>query len=133
MSISPAQRVPLVAAGNAALLREFAPCLKVLAKLSDVEVVDALAPATNAGAAPVRIVGDYRLMLKIEVDVAAERERLHKEIARLESEIAKANSKLGNAGFVERAPANVVAQEKERLSGFTGTLEKIRAQLATLA
>ncbi len=114
------------------MLREFAPCLKVLAKLSDVEVVDALAPTTNAGAAPVRIVGDFRLMLKIEVDVAAERERLHKEIARLESEIAKASSKLANAGFVERAPANVVAQEKERLSGFTGTLEKIRAQLATL-
>ncbi len=132
MSLSPAQRVPLVAAGNAAMLREFAPCLKVLAKLSDVEVVDALAPATNAGAAPVRIVGDYRLMLKIEVGVAAERERLSKEIARLENEIAKANSKLGNAGFVERAPANVVAQQKERLSSFTGTLEKIRAQLDTL-
>jgi valyl-tRNA synthetase len=132
MSISPAQRVPLVAAGNAAMLGEFAPSLKVLAKLSDVKIVDALAPAKNAGAAPVQIVGDYRLMLKIEVDVAAERERLCKEIARLENEIAKANSKLGNAGFVERAPANVVAQEKERLSSFTGTLEKIRAQLATL-
>jgi len=132
MSISPAQRVPLVAAGNAAMLREFAPSLKVLAKLSEVEIVDALAPANNAGAAAVQVVGDYRLMLKIEVDVAAERERLSKEIARLENEIAKANSKLGNAGFVERAPASVVAQEKERLSSFTGTLEKIRAQLATL-
>ncbi len=132
MSISPAQRVPLVAAGNAAMLREFAPSLKVLAKLSEVEIVDALAPAKNAGAAPVQIVGDYRLMLKIEIDVAAERGRLAKEIARLENEIAKASSKLGNAGFVERAPANVVAQEKERLSGFTGTLEKIKAQLATL-
>ena len=132
MSISPAQRVPLVAAGNAVILREFAPSLKVLAKLSDVEIVDALAPAKNAGAAPVQIVGDYRLMLKIEVGVAAERERLAKEIGRLENEIAKANSKLGNAGFVERAPANVIAQEKERLSSFTGTLEKIRAQLATL-
>ena len=132
MSISPAQRVPLVAAGNAAMLRQFASSLKVLAKLSDVEIVDALTPARNAGAAPVQIVGDYRLMLKIEVDVAHERERLSKEIGRLENEIAKANSKLGNPGFVERAPANVVAQEKERLAGFTGTLEKTRAQLAIL-
>jgi valyl-tRNA synthetase len=133
MSISPAQRVPLVAAGNAAMLRQFAPSLKVLAKLSDVEIVDASTPAKNAGAAPVQIVGDYRLMLKIEVDVAAERERLSKEIARLENEIAKANGKLGNAGFVERAPANVVAQERERLAGFTSTLEKIRSQISELA
>jgi len=132
MSISPAQRVPLVAAGNAAMLREFAPSLTVLAKLSSVEIVDALAPAKDASAAPVQIVGDYRLMLKIEIDAGAERERLSKEIARLEHEIAKASGKLSNAGFVERAPPSVVAQEKERLSSFTGTLEKIRAQLATL-
>jgi valyl-tRNA synthetase len=133
MSISPAQRVPLVAAGNAAMLQEFAPSLKVLAKLSDVKIVELLVPARNASAAPAQIVGEFRLMLQIEVDVVAERERLSREIARLENEIAKANSKLGNAGFVQRAPANVVAQEKERLSGFTGTLEKIRAQLATLS
>jgi valyl-tRNA synthetase len=122
----------LVISGDAVRLREFAPALKALAKLSEVEIVAELATGKNAVAAPVQIVGDYRLMLKIEVDVAAERERLSKEIARLESEIVKANSKLSNAGFVERAPANVVAQERERLSGFTGTLEKVRSHLATL-
>ncbi len=131
MSISPAQRVPLVASGKAPMLREFAPSLRVLAKLSGVEIVDTLTPAKDAGAAPVQIVGAYRLMLKIETDAGAERERLSKEIARLENEIAKASGKLSNAGFVERAPASVVAQEKERLATFTGTLEKIRAQLAT--
>ena len=114
------------------MLRQFAPNLKVLAKLSDVEIVDVLTPAKNSGAAPVQIVGNYRLMLKIEVDIASERERLSKEIARLENEIAKANSRLGNPGFVERAPANVVAQEKERLFSYTTALEKTRAQLATL-
>ncbi len=132
MEISPAQRVPLVISGDAARLREFAPALKALAKLSDVGIVAELAPARNAATAPVQIVGDYRLMLKIEVDVADERERLSKEIARLENEIGKANSKLSNAGFVERAPANVVAQERDRLSGFTGTLEKVKSQLASL-
>ena len=133
MAISPAQRVPLVVSGNASLLSEFSPALKALAKLSDVEIVTALVPDKNAAAAPVLIVGDYRLMLKIEVDVAAERERLSKEIARLEIEIVKANGKLSNAGFVERAPANVVAQERERLIGFTGTLEKVKSQLASLS
>jgi valyl-tRNA synthetase len=133
MEISPALRVPLVISGDAALLREYAPALKALAKLSDVEIVTELATDKNAVAAPVQVVGDYRLKLKIEVDLAAERERLSKEIARLENEIVKANSKLSNAGFVDRAPANVVAQERERLSGFAGTLEKVKSQLASLS
>ena len=133
MEISPAQRVPLVISGNAALLREFAPALKTLAKLSDVEIVAQLASEKNAATAPVRVAGDYRLMLEIEVDLAAERERLSREIARLENEIVKANGKLSNAGFVDRAPANVVAQERARLAGFTGTLEKVKSQLASLS
>ena len=133
MEISPAQRVPLVISGNDALLQDLAPALKALAKLSDVEIVAELATDKNAVAAPVQIVGEYRLMLKIEVDLAAERERLSKEISRLENEIVKANGKLSNTGFIKRAPANVVAQERERLSGFAGTLEKVKMQLASLS
>jgi valyl-tRNA synthetase len=78
------------------------------------------------------VVDDFRLMLEIEVDVVAERDRLAKEVARLEGEIRKAETKLGNAGFVARAPANVVAQEKERLANFGTTLAKVREQLARL-
>jgi valyl-tRNA synthetase len=71
-------------------------------------------------------------MLRIEIDIGAERERLSKEIERLEQEIGKAQSRLGNTAFVERAPATVVAQERDRLANFTSTLEKVRGQLDRL-
>jgi valyl-tRNA synthetase len=71
-------------------------------------------------------------MLKVEVDVAAERERLRKEAARLEGELAKAQTKLANPKFAERAPAAVVEQERERLETFRATYEQVRAQLTKL-
>ena len=155
MNLSPAQKVPLIGTGNkvgagdtpqsfeslnpflgvpgqslsgTAALQAYAPYLAALAKLSDVSVVDTL-PDTDA---PVQIVGDFRLMLKIEIDVAAEKERIGKELARIEGEIAKAETKLQTASFVERAPANVVAQERERLAGFISLRDKLVTQHARL-
>ena len=128
MGLSPAQKVPLFAEGDAQMLGRNAPYLAALAKLSQVDIVAAL---PDAGA-PVQVVGNARLMLHVEIDVAAERVRLDKEITRLEGEIAKAQGKLGNASFVERAPAAVVEQEKLRMAAFGETLEKVRAQRGKL-
>ncbi len=132
MQLSPALRVPLLLQANdakeKARLESFAPYLQALAKLSEVLVVDALPDSP----APTSVVGTSKLMLKVEIDVAAERERLSKEIAKLDAEISKAQAKLGNESFVARAPAQVVEQEKERMANFSATLDKLREQFAKL-
>lgn len=130
MKLAPSTRVPLVVSGPADVCAEAAPYLLALARLEAVERVEEL---DNRGAlAPVAIVGDFKLMLKVEIDVAAERARLTKEIERLEAQVKQCEAKLGNERFVARAPAEVVATEKERLANFTSLLEKQREQLAKL-
>jgi valyl-tRNA synthetase len=124
MNLSPAQRVPLIAAGDAATLTALAPYISSLGKLSEVQIVAELPD----GDAAVAMVGTYKLMLKVEIDVATECERLDKEITRLQAEIAKAKARLGNASFVDRAPAAVVEQERKRMSDFGSTLVQLQSQ-----
>jgi len=105
------------------------PYLMALARLSTVEIMPGELPRAEA---PVAIVGELRLMLKIEINISEECARLAREIARVEGEISKAQNKLANASFVQRAPAAVVQQEKERLASFEATLEKLQEQLRKL-
>jgi valyl-tRNA synthetase len=82
--------------------------------------------------APVEVVGSFRVMLEVKMDVAAECARIQKEVARLQGEIAKASAKLANPNFVDRAPPAVVAQERERLVTFEATIDKLKAQSSKL-
>ncbi|MEO8145313.1 MAG: class I tRNA ligase family protein, partial [Betaproteobacteria bacterium] len=129
MKVSPAARIPAISAGP-----QMTPTLSSivsLAKLSDLKYVSE--EELNNTDAPLKIVRESKFKLKVEIDVAAERERIAKEIARLEGEIPKAHAKLGNASFVDRAPAKVVEQERARLAGFESTLAKLREQAKKLA
>ena len=133
MSLQPGERVPLLACGDIAFVESAAPLLKALARLSEVRIIDDKAFAAATAAAPVTLAADLRLALHVEVDVDAELERLGKEIARLQGEIGKAEGKLGNAGFVSRAPASVVEQERQRLAGFIQSLGRLQDQRRRLA
>jgi len=134
MNVSPATKMPLFALGDADFMRANAAVLQSLAKLSEVQVFeDEAAWQAAAQSAPVAMVGSARMCLFIEVDVAAEKIRLNKEIVRLETEIVKAQNKLGNEAFVAKAPPAVIELEKKRVTDFSDTVFKMRDQLARLA
>ncbi len=142
MNVSPATRLPLYAvAGNAAeaeFLTTSAAVLKSLAKLNEVKVfADVTEWQAAAQAAPVAVVGSgdaaLRICLHMEIDVAAEKVRLSKEMARLEGEIAKTTGKLSNEAFVAKAPPAVIDLERKRMADFLATLEKIKEQFTRLA
>ena len=129
MNISPAEKVPLIMIGNEEKIMGFKSYLLPLAKLDSIEIVNSFEKID----APVALVGDFKLMLNIEIDVEAEKIRLQKEITRIIMEVKKAEGKLSNKAFVEKAPDEVVAQEKERLKTFTIELSKYEEQLSRLA
>ncbi|HRD89646.1 MAG TPA: class I tRNA ligase family protein, partial [Accumulibacter sp.] len=129
MNLSPAVRVPLIVCGRSQPLLEFAPYLKSLCKLSELQIVADMPGDANA---PIAVVGEAKLMLQVEIDVPVECERLDREIARLSGEIGKARAKLANTSFVARAPAAVVDQERRRLDAFVATLAELEPQRARL-
>ena len=135
LGLSPGEKVPAFIAqsqftnpSTGVPFEAFLPYVQALARLSDISLVTNL----PEGDAAVAVGGGARVMLKVEIDVAAECERLTKEITKLEIEIGKATAKLGNASFADRAPPAVVALERERLAGFENKVVSMRAQLKKL-
>ena len=122
MKIPPKERITLYATGQ--LSAATASAVISLVRVSDLKVVSELPPSNS----PVAIVGPHRLMPHVEIDPAAERARLSKEIERVQGEISRATAQLANPSFVERAPAKVVEQMRGRLAGFDATLAKLKSQ-----
>ncbi len=132
MNLSPAERVPLLASGDAEFIASATPTLKALARLSEVRTMADGAFDEATRSTPVAVQGEARLALLVAIDVEAERSRLAKEMVRIEGEIGKAAAKLDNPSFVARAPAAVVGQEKQRLEDFRRTLDRLRDQASRL-
>ena len=128
MNISPANKIPLALSGNKKELEEYLPYLTSLAKLSDAKITADL-PEKEA---PVAIIGNYKVMLNIEIDKEAEAIRLKKEIEKAEIDLNKAGIKLNNKNFVSKAPKEIIKQEEERLKKFTEHKDKLVQQLKKL-
>ncbi|HEX6267704.1 MAG TPA: class I tRNA ligase family protein, partial [Burkholderiales bacterium] len=128
--IPPSEKVLLLRTVDPAVsdLGAATTAITALARLSGFEKRDPLPDSTS----PVAVIGNARIMLYKEVDPAAEVERISKEIARIEGELASFRKKLANPAFVERAPAAVVEQERQRLADREQTLVKLQDQLKKL-
>ena len=136
MNISPAKTIPLLLAdgdaGDRARVTKFASQIAFLART---EAPQWIAAGADEPAAAAAVVGTLRVLIPLAglIDLGAEKARLAKEVARIEGEIKKCEGKLGNANFVANAPAEVVAQERQRIADWNTTLGALREQAAKLA
>jgi valyl-tRNA synthetase len=135
MNISPARDIPVLLTKGADRDRQYlANNAQFLVKLAKLESVSWLDDPAAAPPASMQVVGDMEVLVPLAglIDVAAELGRLAKERDKLEKEIARLSGKLGNARFVDNAPADVVAKEKEKLSNAQATLNQLQEQVGKL-
>ena len=130
MGIAPNVKAPLFVEGSAELegLLKYLPSLT---RLTEAKLVDNL-PEAEAEDAPVAVCNGARLMLKVEIDKAAETARLTKEAEKLQKALDKLNAKLSKPGYTDKAPAHLVEKDKADLAELTDKMGKVEAQLAKL-
>ena len=128
MGIAPNVKAPLFVEGSAELegLLKYLPSLT---RLTEAKLVDSLPEAEDA---PVAVCNGARLMLKVEIDKAAETARLSKEAEKLQKALDKLNAKLSKPGYTEKAPAHLVEKDKADLADLTDKMGKVEGQLAKL-
>jgi valyl-tRNA synthetase len=130
MNIQPAVKVPLfIETSNPDEYSGFVDYIKMLAKIETVSIVAKLEDSQ----APVAVIQGGRLMLKVEIDIAAEKSRLTKEIEKNTKEIEKMKVKLDNPNYALRAPAELVAKDQARVSELNAIVATLTQQLAKLS
>lgn len=127
MGIAPNVKAPLFVEGSVpeALLKY----LPALTRLTEAKTVDRLPESEDA---PSAVCNCARLMLKVEIDKAAETARLSKEAEKLQKALDKLNAKLSKPGYTEKAPAHLVEKDKADLAELMDKMGKVEGQLAKL-
>ncbi len=132
MNISPAKKLPVFFYnGSAEDQRRLEENRQYLIKIAALEDVTWLNPGDEAPVSATALAGDLELLVPMAglIDKDAELERLGKETAKLEKDIEKTEGKLSNANFVDKAPAEVVDKERDRLAGLKSSLGKLQEQV----
>ena len=135
MNISPATNINiLLTNGTEQDRKNLNSNQQFLIKLAKLESVSWLDDSRQAPPSSMQVVGDMKVLVPMAglIDVEAELARLGREQDKLNKEIARLAGKLGNAKFVDNAPADVVAREKEKLSNAETTLNQLNDQVTKL-
>ncbi len=143
MGLSPSKKTPLLIKHNKSIKKtddllldfsnisdetnDYFSIIKSLAKVSEVKVVDSV-PKELLNS-PFKLIENLKLILNVSVDPELEKQRIRKEIEKYEVEVEKASNKLSNVSFVEKAPASIVNQERERLRSFNEKVKKLKDQI----
>ena len=128
MGIAPNVKAPLFVE-SADDLADYLKYLPMMTRLTEAQQVAALPESEDA---PVAVCNGARLMLKVEIDKAAETARLSKEAEKLQKALDKLNAKLSKPGYTEKAPAHLVAKDKADLAELEDKMAKVQNQLAKL-
>lgn len=128
MSLAPSVKAPLFVEGgkNLEALLKYVP---MMARLTEAKLVDKLPESEDA---PVAVCQNARLMLKVEIDKAAETARLNKEAEKLQKALDKLNAKLGKPGYTDKAPAHLVEKDRTELAELQEKMTKLLLQLEKL-
>lgn len=128
MGIQPNVKAPLFVE-SADDLADYLKYLPMMTRLTEARQVAALPESEDA---PVAVCNGARLMLKVEIDKAAETARLGKEAEKLQKALDKLNAKLSKPGYTEKAPAHLVEKDKADLAELEDKMAKVQNQLAKL-
>ena len=128
MGIQPNVKAPLFVE-SADDLADYLKYLPMMTRLTEAQQVAALPESEDA---PVAVCNGARLMLKVEIDKAAETARLSKEAEKLQKALDKLNAKLSKPGYTEKAPAHLVEKDKADLAELEEKMAKVQNQLVKL-